>query len=126
MKYLIVNGDDFGLSRGVNRGITEAHRLGILTSTSLMVDTPWAEPAAASARELPALGVGLHACLSDEEERFVIDPADVDGCRADLRRQFRRFEELMGGPPSHLDAHHNVHRDARLLPLFLELAAEHG
>ena len=26
MKYLIVNGDDFGLSPGINRGIVEAHR----------------------------------------------------------------------------------------------------
>ena len=43
MRYLIVNGDDFGLSPGVSRGIIEAHRHGILTSTSLMVDRPAAE-----------------------------------------------------------------------------------
>ena len=41
MKCLIVNGDDFGASRGINRGILEAHRSGILTSTSLLVNTPW-------------------------------------------------------------------------------------
>ena len=46
MKYLIVNGDDFGLSPGVNRGICEAHQDGILTSASLLVDTPWSEEAA--------------------------------------------------------------------------------
>ena len=40
MKYLIVNGDDFGASRGINRGILEAHQDGILTSTSLFVDRP--------------------------------------------------------------------------------------
>ena len=31
----------------------------------------------------------------------------------------------MGRPPTHLDAHHNVHRDPRALPHFLELAREH-
>ena len=38
MKSLIVNADDFGASRGINRGVIEAHRKGILTSTSMMVD----------------------------------------------------------------------------------------
>jgi predicted glycoside hydrolase/deacetylase ChbG (UPF0249 family) len=37
VRCLIVNGDDFGLAPGVNRGILEAHRRGVLTSTSLMV-----------------------------------------------------------------------------------------
>jgi len=48
MKYLIVNGDDFGASHGINRGIIEAHQQGILTSTSLLVSTPWSEEAAGS------------------------------------------------------------------------------
>lgn len=37
-KKLIVNGDDFGLSPGVNRGIIESYLNGILTSTTLMVN----------------------------------------------------------------------------------------
>ena len=40
MKSLIVNGDDFGASQGINLGILEAHEKGILTSASLMVDMP--------------------------------------------------------------------------------------
>ena len=35
MKQLILNADDFGLTRGVNEGIIRAHREGILTSTTL-------------------------------------------------------------------------------------------
>jgi predicted glycoside hydrolase/deacetylase ChbG (UPF0249 family) len=46
MKYCIVNGDDFGASRGINRGIVEAHCHGVLTSTSLMVNMPATEEAA--------------------------------------------------------------------------------
>lgn len=36
-RFLIINGDDFGFSCGVNQAIIQAHERGILTSTSLMV-----------------------------------------------------------------------------------------
>lgn len=107
MRYLIVNGDDFGLSAGVSRGILEAHRHGILTSTSLMVYRPAAAAAAALAREAPDLSVGLHLELEG--------PAAGDA-RAAVESQLQRFEQLMGGPPTHLDSHHDAHRDPRALP----------
>src|SRR5438034_11679377 len=59
-RYLIVNADDFGQSAGVNRGIIEAHKAGIVTSASLMVCWPAAVQAAAYARKHPALSLGLH------------------------------------------------------------------
>jgi predicted glycoside hydrolase/deacetylase ChbG (UPF0249 family) len=124
MKYLIVNGDDFGASRGINRGILEAHRFGILTSTSLLVNTPWSGQAAELSRILPDLSVGLHADV--RKELSARDPVASSGLRAALCAQFERFQELMGRPPTHLDAHHNAHRDPRALPFFLELAREHG
>jgi len=31
LKYLIVNGDDVGATRGINRGIVEAHLHAVLT-----------------------------------------------------------------------------------------------
>jgi predicted glycoside hydrolase/deacetylase ChbG (UPF0249 family) len=126
MKYLIVNGDDFGVSRGINRGIVEAHHHGILTSTSLVVDMPWSEEAAWLSRALPDLGIGLHVKVTNEGREPAMDLTDADNCRAELHRQFCRFEELMGRPPTHLDSHHNVHRDARLLPHFLDLARQYG
>ena len=124
MKYLIVNGDDFGASCGINRGILEAHRHGILTSTSLLVDTPSSEEAAELSRTVPDLSVGLHADV--RKELSASDAVSRPGLRAALRGQFARFQELMGRPPTHLDAHHNTHRDPRALPHFLELAREHG
>src|SRR5206468_5793836 len=45
--------------------------------------------------------------------------------RKALDEQFIRFEELIGQRPTHLDSHHNVHRDPRALPHFLALAEEH-
>ncbi|MDQ3931797.1 MAG: ChbG/HpnK family deacetylase, partial [Actinomycetota bacterium] len=59
-KYLIVNSDDFGASRGVNRGIIEAHTDGIVTSASLMVTGRAVNEAVSLSREYPALSVGLH------------------------------------------------------------------
>ena len=126
MKYLIVNGDDFGASRGINRGMIDAHRHGILTSASLLVDAPWSQEAATLSRAVPRLSVGLHVHLASEERKPAAAPRDGDHCRAELRRQFSRFEELMGQAPTQLDAHHNAHRDPRLLPHFLDFAREHN
>ncbi len=117
MKYLIVNADDFGASRGTNRGIIDAHLRGIVTSTSLLVNTPWSEAAAALSATVPDLSIGLHLELERRGE------TDLE---AELRRQFCRFQELMGRVPTHIDSHHNVHRDPRLLPHLLHLAGENG
>ena len=65
MRNLIVNADDLGWTRGVNRGIAEAHRNGIVTSTSLLANGSAFEDAVKTANELPSLGVGVHLNLSD-------------------------------------------------------------
>lgn len=113
MRYLIVNGDDFGLTDGINRGILEACRRGILRSTSLMVHAPAAERAVALASRCRHLGVGLHLQLEDRN-----GPA--------AEEQLTRFKRLTGTLPTHLDSHHDRHRDPDLLPDVLELAARHG
>jgi len=123
MKFLIVNGDDFGASRGINRGILEAHERGILTSTSLLVRTPWSEEAAQLSRATPDLSVGLHVDLGKE---LKVTTGSRRWMHEELHQQFARFQELMHRRPTHLDSHHNVHRDPQALSLFLELAAEHG
>src|SRR5690349_4998998 len=64
-RFLIVNADDFGRTRSTNEGIVRSHTEGIVTSTSLMVRWPEARAAAALARELPALSVGLHVDLGE-------------------------------------------------------------
>lgn len=123
MRYLIVNGDDFGASRGINRGVIEAHCRGILTSTSLLVNARWSEEAAVLSRAVPDLSIGLHVHLPAKGESPTAGP---DDSRAELYRQFSRFQELMGRLPTHLDSHHNIHRQPWLLPHFLELARQYG
>jgi hopanoid biosynthesis associated protein HpnK len=62
-RRLIVNADDFGRSASINQAVIRAHREGILTTTSLMVNEPACEEAVGLARDNPALGVGLHLTL---------------------------------------------------------------
>lgn len=59
-KRLIVNADDFGLSRGITDGILLAHKQGIITSTSLMVNQPATAYAVSQLPTVPNLGCGIH------------------------------------------------------------------
>lgn len=115
MRYLIVTADDFGLSPGVNRGIVEAHRRGVLTSTSLMVLRPGCAEAVALARECPDLSVGLH-----------LDLDSAAGDTAAVRDQFVRFERAFDRPPTHVDGHHDLHLRAEWLPQVLTYARRCG
>jgi chitin disaccharide deacetylase len=126
MKCIVVNGDDLGASPGVNRGISEAHRRGLLTSASLLVNMPASQEGARLVRDLPGLSVGLHANLADASGRPLVDFETGERCRTVLHEQIRSFGELTGCPPTHLDAHHNLHRNPRLLPYFLEAADRRG
>jgi predicted glycoside hydrolase/deacetylase ChbG (UPF0249 family) len=121
-RLLIVNADDFGLSEGVNRGIVRAHEHGIVTSASLMVRQPAAEKAAAYARGRPGLSVGLHLDLGEWVYRdgqwqplYEVVPADDPAAVAEeVSRQFERFVELVGRPPTHVDSHQHAHRSEPL------------
>jgi chitin disaccharide deacetylase len=126
MRYLVVNADDFGACAGVNRGIVEAHRRGIVTSASLMVAMPGSDEAASLARECPGLSVGLHASFADERRHPVADLSDPGACRAALDEQLMRFTDLLHRRPTHLDSHHHVHTLPGLLPHFRETAEQYG
>jgi chitin disaccharide deacetylase len=130
MKTLVINADDFGLSRGVNSGIAQAHERGIVTSASLMVRWPAAAEAAEWARAHPSLGVGLHfdigewACSNGEWRILyqVISPRDCDAVAGELERQLDTFRLLMGCEPTHLDSHQHVHRRSGVREPVLEAA----
>jgi chitin disaccharide deacetylase len=65
MKRLIVNADDFALTKRVREGIAGAHRHGIVTSTTLMANGAAFEAATALSRQMPRLGIGVHLNLSE-------------------------------------------------------------
>jgi predicted glycoside hydrolase/deacetylase ChbG (UPF0249 family) len=148
---LIVNADDLGRSAGINRGILEAYRRGIVTSTSVMINYPDAAAGLEEARRTaPDLGVGLHLNLTsgvpvlpparvpslvDEQGRFFgperIAPVylrfNADEVRRELLAQVERFITLTGHPPDHLDSHHHMaflHPDA--LRVTVDLARKYA
>lgn len=146
---LIVNADDFGMSRGITDGIVVAHRYGFLTSASLMANMPAAEYAAARAQNLPRLGVGVH--LNICQGRPLLPPAEIPTlvdksgtfhspavlvrslwmCRVsprEIEAEFRsqiQWLKHRGIVPTHADSHHHMHLyPAAALPFSRALAAE--
>jgi hopanoid biosynthesis associated protein HpnK len=148
-RFVIVNGDDFGVSQGVNQAIIEAHQRGILTSTSLMVTGDAFEEAVALAKAYPSLAVGLHLVLCcgksalppqqishlvDAQGNFSGDPVKA-GLRyqfnpaarrelgLEIRAQLEKFHQT-GLPLSHVDGHLHLHTHPVVLRSLSELAAE--
>jgi predicted glycoside hydrolase/deacetylase ChbG (UPF0249 family) len=127
---LVVNGDDFGRSPGINRGILECFDRGILTSTSLMTLWPASAAAASAALERPALGVGLHVDLGEWAYAdgvwnctYARVPLDDEGAvRVEVDRQLRAFRRLLDRDPTHLDSHQHVHREEPLRSILSGLA----
>lgn len=150
-RFLIVNGDDFGLTAGINAGIERACRQGILRSTSAMATGPALAEGVERARGLTELGFGLHLTLVGarpvcraEAVPSLVGPdgmllADYraflrrylrGGIRpADVRREFRAQATAvvsLGAPLDHLDSHQHLHLLPGLLARALETAREHG
>ncbi len=118
MRYLIVNADDLGASRGINRGIVEAYRRGIVTSASLMVTGRALDGAAATSRENPKLAIGLHFDVSGGDEGGV-ETSNVRAIRDEFFRQIDKFVKALGRMPTHIDSHHHVHlHDEHLVSRF--------
>lgn len=117
MGMLVVNADDFGLAPGVNEGIIEAHRSGIVTSTSLMVHRPAAVQAVELARANTQLSVGLHFEEGDG------DLDDPNQAKRQFEEQLKRFRQLLAADPTHVDSHHHVHLAAERLQTFIPLVA---
>jgi predicted glycoside hydrolase/deacetylase ChbG (UPF0249 family) len=134
VKKLIVNADDFGLTRGVNEGIVRGHRSGIITATSLMADGPAFEHAVELALATPSLDVGVHLVLWPEGGRlprrlpaFAVRSLSLSA--AQIEAGFaRQVEKVMaaGLRPSHLDTHKHVHLLPRVMAALARVAVRFG
>ena len=152
MPRLIVNADDFGLTRGVNRAIVELHQSGLLTSTTLMARAQATDEAASIAASTRSLGVGCHVVLVDGQPTLPpaelpslvdhgadsfrrsligflaslytgrIRPAEVE---AEAAAQIERLQSL-GLNLTHIDAHKHTHMFPAVLKPVLRAARAAG
>jgi hopanoid biosynthesis associated protein HpnK len=151
VKSLIVNADDLGWTEGVNRGIAEAHRNGIVTSASLLANGSSFASGVEVARSTPGLGVGVHLNLSDGAPvaarelvtSLVNDRGEFEGGPENLllrvargglplheveqewEAQIEKVRDL-GIQPTHLDGHKHVHMLPGLFELALRLAKRYS
>jgi len=133
-RRLVVNADDFGLSSSVNEAVIRAHREGILTTASLMVNEAGFAEAVKLAGENPRLGVGLHltflmghAALPPEKipglvnarGEFSASPVGAglnyffkrslrEELRAEIHAQFEKFHAT-GLTLDHVNGHLHLH-----------------
>jgi hopanoid biosynthesis associated protein HpnK len=150
-RRLVVNADDFGRSRPINEAVIRAHREGILTTTSLMVNEPPCTEAVELTKQNPNLGVGLHLTLLmghsalqrseipgliNESGEFLNDPVKVGfkyffqrGLREQLRKeihaQFERFHAT-GLRLDHINGHLHLHLHPTVFSILMEDAGTLG
>lgn len=150
MKRLIVNADDLGLTRGVNRAIIDAHQRGIVTSSTLMANGPEFRQGAEMAHFTPSLAVGCHIDLmqmppvlppetiptlvSDGHFRPSVPQLAMAALRgrlstdeicAEAAAQMRKLQAA-GVPLSHFDTHKHTHVFPPLLRPLLRAARACG
>lgn len=129
-RALIINADDLGYEPEVTRGIVEAMREGVVSSTTFIVNGPHSAAAAAQAKDL---AVGLHlnfarwSKLSAKGEWDEAQAAALDAAAAarETTAQIEKFEKLMKRRPTHLDVHKHLHRHAGILEGVAKSAAAH-
>ena len=150
-RRLVINADDFGRSASINAAVIRAHREGVLTTASLMVNEPGCAEAVALARENPKLGVGLHLALLcgrsaltpeqipglvNERGEFSNDPVSVGfryfvqrslraQLRAEIQAQFARFRAT-GLPLDHVNGHLHLHLHPTVFQILVADAEQLG
>jgi predicted glycoside hydrolase/deacetylase ChbG (UPF0249 family) len=124
MYELIVNADDFGLTKEINDGIIDAHLNGIVTSTTVMVNGNALEDAIIKIKKYKKLGIGLHfnltegkslttnETLTDLNGYFNIknirnNNLDKEEIKAELEAQYNILKQN-NIKIYHIDCHHHV------------------
>jgi predicted glycoside hydrolase/deacetylase ChbG (UPF0249 family) len=128
---VILNADDYAMTRGISEGILALAEAGRLSATSAVVTTDhWRSDAGAAIRLRGRIAVGLHFNLTFGKPlgpmprlapdgtipspdvligRAVSRRIDRNEISAEIERQLDRFEEAAGYPPDFVDGHHHAH-----------------
>lgn len=142
---LILNADDFGLSPSVNKGIVEAFQQGIISSATMMMNTPYTDEAIELAKKHNLKNIGIHLNLTYGKSVLPASevPSLVDengtfhyvcmlgyytqylDAKKELKAQIEKFL-ASGLTPTHIDHHHYFNEIPNILKAYLELAQEYN
>lgn len=142
---LILNADDFAMSDGVSDGIIIAHQKGIVTSTTVLCNTPGRLAyAARRSEEVPKLGLGCHLNLTTgkplthcphlvgDEGAFVrpevLEARDTPEAEVygELKAQVEMFIATFHRQPTHLDGHYQITLIEKFYDVMMQLSREYG
>ena len=127
--------DDFGIGPNTSRGILDLGQRGLVTSTVMLANSPYAEEGVAEWRKQGCpLELGWHPCLTLDapilDARLIPTLVGTDGrflklgaflkrmvrgriredeIEAEFRAQFHRYLDLVDEPPANVNAHHHLH-----------------
>ncbi len=143
LKKLIINADDFGLTKAVSDAIFEIFENGSLTSATLMVNMPGCAYAADKSKGYSKLGIGLHANFTEgkpllpnhnltDSNGYFIERKDLfkrillfKTTREDIRKELAaQYDKLLklGVNPTHIDSHEHIHVLPGIFPVFVNFA----
>ena len=148
LKQLIVNADDYGVTRNVSLGIREAHQKGIVTTTTAIMTAPHIYEELELALELcPLLEIGVHLVLTfgkpirptsevpslvGSDGKFpdygevAVSEINLGQVHDEWTAQIDRFLET-GIHLSHLDSHHHIsYLLEDIFEIMLRLASEYS
>lgn len=151
---VIVNADDLAIHPDISAGIMSAYRHGIVSSTSLLVTTPYLERTIGDCVRPTGIPVGIHLSLTygraiapagdvpdliDQAGNLKLSPlrlllglpARVPNARVleQIRREFKAQLSLAkdyGLTPTHVDSHQHVHMNPIIFDLVQDLAPFFG
>ncbi len=150
---MTVNADDLGLDESTSRAILEAFKKNYISSSTLMVNMPYAEAAADLVRtEGLADRIGLHLNITAGEPlsegirnnplicgndgvfnaafyhttkyRLYMDDLTIRQIKDEFRAQIERFLSF-GFKELHIDSHHHVHTNYPVYRALKQLSAEY-
>jgi len=150
-KRFILNADDFGLSKDINRAVLEGYQAGLLKSVSLVANgEAFADAIENVLTKCPDLGVGIHLniiegkslcedlnTLTDEKGVFnnsyiqllikSYNPKETEFFE-ELEREFRlQIEKVLSKTPvTHIDSHVHIHSIPKIFDMVCRLAKEYG
>lgn len=145
-KQLIINADDFGMSREINEGIKIGIKKGAVTSVSIMSNMPFFDDAVKFLKNYPSISLGLHFNITEgaplvnpnrvrnlirEDDRFFFwmtmiprlttRNIKLNEIEAELNAQYSKLKST-GLPITHIDSHHHIHLYPRIFQLISKFA----